>query len=81
MNSMPAASKVSRIIFKLAGVIVNSSFSVSNRLIVRALTKLSLASFATDQLSAERAILICMPISIDTLPLMAYFTSYDKIYA
>lgn len=68
---MPAASKVSRISFRLAAVIVNSSFSVSNRLIVRALTKLSLASFATDQPRAERAILICIPVSIDTFPFMA----------
>lgn len=81
MNSMPAASKVSRIIFKLAGVIANSSFSVSNRLIVRALTKLSLASFATDQPRAERAILICMPISIDIFPrwrILRHMTNYTQ---
>jgi hypothetical protein len=65
MNSTPADSNVSVISFTFAAVAASNPFSLSMRLIVRALTLDRFANSSNDQPSAALAIIICLTETLD----------------
>ena len=79
MNSMPAASRVVMMSFKLAGVAFSRPPSDSMRFIVLTLTLDASANAETLHPKLALAIRICVPVGVDKIYLVIYFSSYELL--